>query len=41
MAPIRRFAYRLLAFVLSGRAERELDREFSSHLALLQDEYER
>ena len=41
MARLRRFAFRLLAFVRPAAAERELAREIDAHLALLADEYER
>jgi predicted permease len=38
---LRRFLLRLDAFLRTARAERELTREVSSHLALLQQEFER
>ena len=41
MARFRRMLARLRSFVLRGRAERELEREIASHLALIQDDYER
>ena len=41
MSRVRRFLLRLDAFLRTGRAERELNRELQAHLALLQDEFER
>jgi len=41
MAPLRRFLLRLYNFLRPGRAERELGRELSSHLTLLEDEFQR
>src|SRR5436190_12262877 len=38
---LKRFVSRLLHFLHPDRAERELDREIASHLALLEDEYRR
>jgi putative ABC transport system permease protein len=40
-AAVRRFVLRLFAFVRSARAERELDQELATHLALLEDEHRR
>jgi predicted permease len=41
MANFRRLLLRLLTFGRRDRAERELEREIASHLALLEDEYQR
>src|SRR5688572_11599793 len=41
MTRMRRFFARLATFVRSSRAEQELAREVASHLALLEDEYQR
>src|SRR3989442_4732557 len=38
---MRRFLFRIANAVRPGRAERELAREISSHLALLEDDYQR
>ena len=38
---MRRFIARLIHIVRRDRAERELDRELTSHLAVLEDEYQR
>ena len=40
-ATVRRFFLRLFAFARSARADRELDRELATHLALLEDEHRR
>lgn len=41
MTPLRRFFQRLVAFLRPHVAEQELERELSSHLALLEDDYMR
>lgn len=41
MANLRRFLLRLLTFGQRDRAERDAEREIASHLALLEDEYQR
>ena len=41
MAPLRRFFARLVAFLSPARAERELSRELSAHLVILEDDYRR
>ena len=41
MSRLRRFGLRLLNVVRPGRAERQLAREVESHLALLQEQFER
>ncbi len=41
MAFWRRVLYKLRNFLQPGRAERDLDREISSHLELLQDDFQR
>jgi predicted permease len=41
MANLRRFFLRLVTLGRRDRAEQELDREIASHLALLEDEYQR
>jgi len=41
MAAVKRFIRRVGAFLRPNRAEQELDRELTSHLALLEDEYGR
>jgi len=38
---MRRFLARCVAFLRSGRAERELEREVSAHLGLLEEDFER
>jgi predicted permease len=38
---MRRFFARIAAFLLRGRAERELSREVASHLALMEDDFRR
>ena len=39
MGAVKRFVRRLAAFLRPNRAEQELDRELTSHLALIEDEY--
>ena len=39
MASFRQFLLRIATLFRSGRAERDLDREIDSHLALLEDEF--
>lgn len=41
MASLRQFVLRLYNFLRPGRAERELARELTAHLALLQDDFQR
>ena len=41
MSDLRRFLLRLRNAVAPGRAENELAREVSAHLALLEEEYRR
>lgn len=41
MKAVRRFGARCLAFLRRGRAERELEREVSAHLALLEEDFQR
>jgi hypothetical protein len=39
MAALRRFLFRLLNVLRPGRAEDELNREVTSHLGLMEDEF--
>ena len=41
MSSLRRFFLRIVAFLRPGPAERDMDREVSSHLALMEDEFRR
>ena len=41
MAPLRRFLLRLYNLLSSGGAEREMERELTAHLSLIEEECQR